>query len=134
MLTYDFLDLTESNIKTYVAHILEDIRCHLSISRDSLLHYSLQLTLWEMLINIVDHNSLKNGASQAYISVTWTDREISLQITNKHGGFDWETPLSTGLPSPNQPRGRGLYIIKNISKHFTFDASGQTAYIIFDRM
>jgi anti-sigma regulatory factor (Ser/Thr protein kinase) len=134
MLTYDFFDLTESNIKTYVAHILEDIRCHLSISRDSLLHYSLQLTLWEMLINIVDHSFPKNITYRAYISVTWTEHEITLQITNKHGGFDWETPLSTGLPSPDQTRGRGLYIIKNSSKHFTFDASGQTAYIIFDRI
>ncbi|GEN35379.1 ATP-binding protein [Aneurinibacillus danicus] len=133
MLTYDFHDLTRENLKKYVDHVLHDICSHLSLTENCLLHYSLQLSIWEILVNIIDHNPQAASTHPTHITVLWTDSEIILRIVNKGGCFDWHKHLATGLPSPEQVRGRGLYIIKSISKHFSFDERGETAIIIFDR-
>ncbi|MED4728901.1 ATP-binding protein [Aneurinibacillus migulanus] len=133
MLTYDFHNMAKENVKSYVELILRDLRSELSLQEECLLHYSLQLGIWEILINIIDHSPKAAANCHTHITIRWTDSDIVLKITNRGSGFDWRKCLMTGLPSPAQQRGRGLYIIQSISKHFTFDENGESANITFAR-
>lgn len=133
MLTYNFPGMAKENVKSYVELILRDIRKELSLKEECLLHYSLQLSIWEILVNIIDHNPEAAATCHTHIAIRWTDSDIIVEITNKGSGFDWRKYLTTGPPSLAQERGRGLYIIQSISKHFTFDENRESANITFPR-
>lgn len=132
MRNYEFSCLIEQNLKSYVDQILFDLRTDLDIAKESLIHYSLYLAIWEILLNIISHNHTQID-HHVFVRINWTDSEIMIQIEDPDGGFDWKTCLLADLPTPDQSRGRGLFIVKTISKDFSFKDGGKIAYILFDR-
>lgn len=134
MLRYECKTITRESVKKHVARMLRDIRDRLSLSECSMLHYALQLSIWEILTNLVDHSPVAAHLYPTHVTIMWTEEEITLLIANEGAAFDWQKHLAAAPPRPlNQERGRGLYIIKSISKFFTYKEDGRTAHIIFDR-
>ncbi|BAU29213.1 histidine kinase-like protein [Aneurinibacillus soli] len=132
MRNYEFACLTEQNLKSYVDQILFDLRADLDITQESLIHYSLYLAIWEILLNIVSHNQSQTD-HHVLVRISWTEDEIMIQIEDPDGDFDWKTCLLADLPTPDQSTGRGLFIVKTISKEFSFEDCGKIARILFDR-
>ncbi|MFT9847328.1 ATP-binding protein [Aneurinibacillus sp. REN35] len=133
MLSYEFDTVTRERVKEYAELILHDVQEYISLSEGCMLHYSFHLCIWEILANIADHNPCAASTCHTQVTVMWTEDEIVLEITNQGATFDWQKYLASALPSPDQVRGRGLYIIKSISKSFTYKEDGKTAHITFDR-
>lgn len=132
MRKYTLDSLNEQNLKVYVDQILFDLRTDLEITKETFIHYSLHIAIWEILLNIVSHND-KLTDHHVFVCITWTGSEIMIQIEDPDGGFDWKACMKDEPPEPNQSRGRGLFIIKAISKHFGFEDNGKVACITFDR-
>ena len=132
MRKYTLDSLNEQNLKNYVDQILTDLRTDLEITEESLIHYSLHIAIWEILLNIVSHNENLTDHC-VLVCIHWTENEITIQIEDPNGGFDWKSCMKDDLPEPNQSRGRGLFIVKTISKHFSFEDCGKVARILFDR-
>ncbi|WCK55863.1 ATP-binding protein [Aneurinibacillus sp. Ricciae_BoGa-3] len=133
MLNYTFTLPSGEELNKKIEPIINEISSSLNITADSMLRYSLYLTVWEILINIMNHTDQTCGRT-VHIRACWTDKEIQLQIDHENGCFDWRNAMSPTLPPHGETRGRGLYLIGQVSKHFSYDASGRTATITFDRV
>jgi anti-sigma regulatory factor (Ser/Thr protein kinase) len=133
MLEYTLTLSSGEELNKKVEPIINDISTSLEITVDSMLRYSLYLAAWEILVNIINHTDQTCGRT-VHISASWTDKEIHLQIEHENGCFDWQNLMTPTLPPNEETRGRGLYLIDQVSKRFSYDASGRTATIVFDRV
>ncbi|WP_027415933.1 ATP-binding protein [Aneurinibacillus terranovensis] len=132
MLNYECTQLADDELKKHVDVMMNQVSDYLSLSPESLLYYNIYLSIWELLLNIINHN--KAGDHTVNVAVWWTEKEIFLQIKHEGGGFDWENCMACELPSDEHARGRGLFLVSHVSKTFSFNSTGQIATVTFERV
>ena len=88
--------------------------------------YSLRLALEELLLNVLHHNSL-HPEDEIAVSISWTEQELTLEISDPGTTFDPNLAPTPDLESPLEDRpigGLGIHLVRKTSDEFSFKRSG----------
>ncbi len=130
---YNFSGVTISSVSDYVDEVLHGVKAALSLEETDAVFYTIQLSLWEMFANIITH-SQQNDEQKMDLTVSWTEKQVSLVFLDHGIGFDSsDTISSASISEVDQIGGRGLYLIQSLAEHFSYDETGRQATIILSR-
>ena len=87
------------------------------------------LCISEGTINSIVHGNKEDRRKKVELNVDCKTHLISVTITDEGEGFDHQIiPDPTKTENLHKESGRGIHIIKSLSKHFEFNETGNSMY------
>jgi len=89
------------------------------------IQFNLRTALAEALANAIVYGNGANPAKRVHVQVELARDAIHIQVSDDGAGFD-----RSGLPDPTRPEnlerenGRGLFVIRHLVDHVTFNERG----------
>ena len=125
-----------SEIKNTVCNAIDFVRCECAVSDESSLFY-MKVILNELLLNAIMHGN--NGQIDKLVSVTINMQEnksILIEVEDEGSGYDYRVLMDDdyeNLPGDVcdcRENGRGLMIIKKLSKKVMFNENGNKITVV----
>ena len=103
------------------------LRCALSLLHvDRQDGADLEIALTEACANVVKH---ADGADKFEVLLDVADDGCAIEVLDQGAGFD-AAAASSAVPSPENDRGRGLYLIRALSDNVRMDSSPRRGSLI----
>ncbi|SFA49237.1 serine/threonine-protein kinase RsbW [Anoxybacillus pushchinoensis] len=119
--------LNETNYSTTISVMLEQLDSRIQL--DEMQKYTIQLILWELVSNVIRYSTKKHAA----VHISWSDEAIIIEVIDEGDGFQWEEQLNAPPPDLTRQGGRGLFLVQQLSSHFSFDEKGKRAVVMIAR-
>lgn len=99
-------------------------------------HYgNVLVAVSEAVTNAIEHGNAFDDKKGVKISYSLSDNAMSIKIDDDGAGFDFNNiPNPTALENIENERGRGVYLIRNLSDHAEFHNNGSTVILSFNRI
>jgi serine/threonine-protein kinase RsbW len=96
--------------------------------------FRLRVTLAEALSNAILRGNHEDPTKQVWVRAELTAEAIRLSVSDEGSGCELERRAAPCLPAdPDQDRGRGLFIIKNLAEQVEFNDRGNTIWMTLPR-
>ena len=91
------------------------------------------VSLNEAVNNAITHGNQKNESKYVVVSSANRGKFISFQVSDEGSGFDYESvPDPTAAENLFNIRGRGVFIMKQLSDNIIFEREGSTVELQFN--
>ena len=91
------------------------------------LRLNLRVGVTEALSNAMLYGNRRDPRKRVRIGVTLTRHAITVRVTDEGGGFDpTRVPDPTTPANIRRPRGRGIFLIRQLMDHVEYNSSGNS--------
>jgi serine/threonine-protein kinase RsbW len=137
-ISYILLDISTTLIKDYYCD-LEHVALAMQYMQEELLaRYpespvtSRVLQCYhEIFTNAIEHGHKNDKTKRIRVKLLFGKEKLTMQVADEGAGFNWRQAQLLQKPSPLLPRGRGLYLVKNLSQSLSFNEQGNEITIEF---
>lgn len=87
--------------------------------------FHIQMSIEEAMVNAIEHGNKRNASKQVHVVFHVSSDRATMQITDEGSGFDHQNVADpTTEERQDQPRGRGVLLIRELMTETTYNASG----------
>lgn len=87
--------------------------------------FHVQMAMEEALVNAIEHGNKRCASKQVTVAISVSVEEITIQIKDQGDGFDHRNVADpTEEERLDQPRGRGVLLIRELMSHSRYNESG----------
>jgi serine/threonine-protein kinase RsbW len=98
------------------------------------IRFNLRVALFEALVNAILYGNGEDGAKGVAVRVLFGPNAIEMEVTDEGGGFDYRDLPDPTLPDNRLlPRGRGLFLIRQLVDEVRFNDTGNSICMILRR-
>jgi len=130
------LRLTVPSDVTVVEEAVELVARHLEaafVDRRTI-RFNLRVALAEALANAILYGNAGDETKRVRVRVLFGRHTVQVEVSDEGGGFDYRLLPDPTLPfSRMQPRGRGLYLIRQLVDEVSFNDTGSSICMILRR-
>lgn len=116
-------------IERSVEYLLE--RCRDVGFEDRRLRLNLRVGVAEALANAMMYGNARDPAKRVTVEAWCEPSEIRIRVTDEGTGFDPESLPDPTLPrNRHRPRGRGVFLIRQLMDHVEFNEQGNSIEMV----
>jgi serine/threonine-protein kinase RsbW len=106
-------------------------RCSSCEERSQRLRLNLRVGLTEALTNAVLYGNEQDPSKRVRVEVAVDDATITARVTDQGPGFDPRSlPDPTALPHLTEPRGRGIFLMRQLLDEVRFNDRGNSVTLV----
>ncbi|MFN7877171.1 MAG: ATP-binding protein [Pirellula sp.] len=96
--------------------------------------FHVQMAMEEALVNAIEHGNKRCESKEVAIAISVSGQEITIQIKDQGDGFDHRNVADpTEEERLDQPRGRGVLLIRELMSHSHYNDIGNELVMIKKR-
>ena len=136
-----YVSLNDNIMKVKIPSIIENIgvvESFIDNAKEKLnfndnVYGNILIAVTEAVNNAIVHGNKENKNKKVEISLLHSKNRISFLVTDEGGGFD-----DTKIPDPTNPKnttkikGRGVFLMKNLSDKIIFEGGGSKVQMVFN--
>jgi len=93
---------------------------------------SIRIALTEAVNNAISHGNRRDAEKMVRLTFRPSKKEMVFVIEDEGPGFDYDNlPDPTAPENLEQPNGRGVFLMRNLSDEIDFDETGATVTLTF---
>ena len=98
------------------------------------IRFNVRVALSEALANAISYGTGEDATKGVEVRVLFGPHTVQLEVTDEGGGFDYRLQRDPTEPWARlEPRGRGLFLIRNLVDEVRFNATGHSICMILRR-
>lgn len=98
------------------------------------IRFNLRVALTEALANAIIYGNVEDASKHVGVRVLFGRNTAQVEVTDEGGGFDHQSQPDPTMPfALMQPRGRGLFLIRQLVDEVRFNALGNSICMILRR-
>lgn len=120
-------------IPSHLDHVSDAVQQIMDMARKhtpQLDFFGLELISRELIVNGIVHGNKKQSEHQVDILATPRDHALELTVTDEGAGFNWRKAMDADLPAPDDPRGRGIHLLKAYCREVSFNDNGNQVQVL----
>jgi serine/threonine-protein kinase RsbW len=130
------LRLTVPSDVAYVEEAVDVVARHLeaSFADRRTVRFNLRVALTEALANAIIYGNAEDASKRVGVRVLFGRNAAQIEVTDEGCGFDYRSLPDPTVPFARmQPRGRGLFLIRELVDEVRFNALGNSICLILRR-